>query len=308
MKRTILAVTALFTAGLVMTGIAAASGPVVVDRIVAIVNDDIITMSDLQREQALKQRNGMDDRALLEDMIDRKLQMTAAKRAGMDVTDKELSDAVDEIMKRNGMDVVSFNLALSKEGLTLDQYRFELREQMTLSRVFNKYVRAGLAVNEADVRAYYDRNKSAYALPEEVRVRQLLVPLPDNATTAQTAAAKAHADALYERLRKGEDFSRLVRDSGRKGDDGDLGFLRREDMLPEMEQAVQKLKPGEASKPFLASGGYRIVRAEEVRTPIKAFDKVKDEIMNSLYQQKVENTYRSWLQTLRGDSHIENKL
>jgi len=129
-----------------------ASGSVVVDRVVAVVNDEVITLSDLQREEAINKNNTgkKDDRLILEDMIDRKLQMAAAKRVGMDVTDKELADAITDIMKRNNMDSKQMETALAKEGMTLDQYKVELKEQITLSRMFNKYVRAGIAVDEAE--------------------------------------------------------------------------------------------------------------------------------------------------------------
>lgn len=90
--------------------------------------------------------------------------------------------------------------------------------------------------------------------------------------------------------------------------DGDLGFMQREQVVPEIATAIQALKPGEISEPFLSAGGYNIIRLEEVRVPVKPYEKVKDEIMSVLYQQKMENTYRSWLQTLRSDSHIENRL
>ncbi len=114
-----------------------------------------------------------------------------------------------------------------------------------------------------------------------------------------------------QRAKEGEDFIRLVREVSQGAtatQDGDLGFMRREHALPEIEEAARALKPGDSSSPFLCAGGYNIIRLEEVRTPVRAFEKVKDEIMKTLYEQKVENTYRSWLQTLRGDSHIENRL
>ena len=166
-------------------------------------------------------------------------------------------------------------------------------------------------MDEAEVRAYYERNRSLYVLPEEVRLRQIYFSLPDKATAAQTAAVKAQAEAVYERVRKGEDFLRLVREQANResaSGDGDLGFMQHQDMLAEIEQAARPLKTGETAAPFLCAGGFRIIRVEEIRTPVKPYEKVKDEIMNTLYQQKTENTYRSWLQTLRGDSHIENRL
>jgi peptidyl-prolyl cis-trans isomerase SurA len=290
-----------------------ASGSVVVDRVVAIVNDEVITMSDLQREiMTNKKTEGkQDERIVLEDMIDRKLQMAAAKRVGMDVTDKELADAVADIMKRNNMDAKQFDAAIAKEGLTLDQYKTELREQLTLSRMFNKYVRAGIAVDEAEAKAFYQKNIKNYALPEEIRVRQFFLSLPKNAKPNQIAEVKAQALAAYERIKKGADFISLIReesDGVTAAQDGDLGFMRRDEAIPEIEKATQSLKPGEISSPFLAAGGYNIIRLEEVRTPVKPYEKVKDEIMNALYQEKMENTYRGWLQTLRSEAHIENRL
>jgi peptidyl-prolyl cis-trans isomerase SurA len=288
-----------------------AYGAVIVDRVVAVVNNEIITLSDLQREEALrKDQTKIDERQLLADMIDRKLQLDAAKRAGMDVTDKELADAITDIMKRNSMDTKRFEEALAKEGLTLDQYRTELREQMTLSRMVGKFVRAGIAVDEAEVRAYYERNLKSYTLPEEVRLRQIYFPLPDNATPNQIADMKAQAQKVFERAKKGGDFLRLVREhsEGNTSPDGDLGFMERENLQPEIEEAARGLKPGEIAGPILCNGGFHIIRLEDVRTPVKPFEKVKDQIMNTLYQQKMENTYRTWLQSLRSDANIENHL
>jgi peptidyl-prolyl cis-trans isomerase SurA len=289
----------------------AAGASVVVDRVVAVVNDDIITLSDLQRELLKRNEGGLPERLVLEDMINRKLQMTAAKRAGMDVTDKELAEAVADIMNRNKLDAKQFEAALAKEGLTLEQYRAELREQMTLSRVFNKYVRSGLAVDEKEVRAYYDRNLKEFSLPEEVRVRHLFLKLPEKSTTAQATALRERAETLYRRVSAGSDFVQLIRehsDGPTARQDGDLGFLQRGHAIPEIEEAARTLKPGQFAGPIQTADGFHIIRVEEIRTPVKPFEQVKEEIMRSLYEQQMENTYRTFLQTLRSDSHIENRL
>jgi len=312
MRNTLFILLSMVTFFLSNTVRSTASGSVVVDRVVAVVNDEIITMSDLQREEMLRKHEAkQDDRLILEDMIDRKLQMAAAKRGGMDVTDKELTEALADIMSRNKLDNKQFEAALAKEGLTLEQYRSELREQMTLSRVFNKYVRSGVAIDEAEARLFYQNNLKTYSSPDEIRVRQIFLPLPENATKEQEAETRDEALRIYERAKKGEDFIRLVHEVS-KGvtakQDGDLGFMQREQMLPEIEEAVQTLKTGEIVGPIKFAGGYNIIKLEEIRTPVQPFEKVKDDIMKSLYEQKVENTYRSWLQTLRSDSHIENRL
>ncbi len=290
----------------------AASGPVVVDRVVAVVNDEIITMSDLQREAAVKKNTSVhDDHVVLEDMINRKLQMAAAKQAGVNVSDQEIDDAVADIMQRNSLDSQRFEAALAKEGLTLEQYKAELREQITLSRLFSKYIRAGVNVDEAEARAFYQNNQKTYSLPEEIRARQIFLTLPDKATADQTEAIRDQALSVHARVQQGEDFILLVREVSQGAtvsQDGDLGFMKLQDALPEIVEATRSLRPGESSKPFLCAGGYNIIKLEEVRTQVKPFENVKDEIMDTLYRQKVENTYRSWLQALRGDSHIENRL
>jgi peptidyl-prolyl cis-trans isomerase SurA len=291
-----------------------ASGAVVVDSVIAVVNDEVITLSDLQREEALHKKKNearRDTHSILDDMIDRKLQMAAAKRTGMEVTDKELDEAMADIMKRNNMSGEQFTAALAKEGLALEQYRIELREQMTLSRVFNKFVRSGISVDEAEARAFYEKNANAYVLPEEIRMRRIFLPLPSKAKTDQIAAVKEKAQVVYERAKKGSDFTTLVRETSKDAtamQDGDLGFMQRDQVIPEIAEAIRTLKPGEITKPFLSAGGYNIILLEEVRTPALPYEKVKDDIINTLYQQKMDHTYRTWLQSLRGDSHIEKRL
>jgi peptidyl-prolyl cis-trans isomerase SurA len=289
---------------------AAAGSAVVIDRVVAVVNDDIITMSDLLREKA-KRTDVKDDKLLLEDMIDRKLQMAAAKRNGMDVTDLELNDALADIKKRNSLGDRQFEEALAREGLTVEQYRSDLREQMTLSRLFNKYVRSGVAVDEQEARAYYERNAKQFALPEEARVRLLLVKAPPQAAPEQVEAARRRADDLRTRVRQGEDFIGLIRqysDSPTKNQDGDLGFIPRGHAIPEVEEATGTLAPGEYAGPVRSEEGFLLLRLEEIRTPVMPFEKVREEIAKSLFEQKTEVAYRTWLQTLRSDSHIENRL
>lgn len=298
------------SAYLLPAGAMAASGPVVVDRVVAVVNDEIITMSDLQRE-ALKRPEITDQRLILEGMIDRKLQMVAAKRNGMEVTDRELTEAIADIMKRNNMDSKQFEEALAREGTTLEQYRVEFREQMTMSRLFNKFIRTGLSVDEKEVREHYDRNSGQFSLPEEVRVRLLAVIVPEKASSAQIAEARQKAETLMARIGKGEDFIRLIREnsgSPTAAQDGDLGFMQRGHAIPEIEEATKDLKPGQYAGPVKAADGFYIIRVEEIRTPVKPFEKVKDEVQKMLYEQKMENTYRAFLQSLRSEAHIENRL
>lgn len=288
-----------------------ASGSVVVDRVVAIVNDEVITMSDLLHEASKSGVQNQDHRSLLEEMINRKLQLAAAKRSGLDVTDKEVDDALEDIKRRNNKTTKELETELAKEGLTIEQYRAELKEQMTLSRVFNKYVRAGIALEEAEIRAYYDRNQREFSLPEEIRLRQILLRIPDNATPVQVAAIKERARIAAERALAGEDFISLVRefsDPDAARNNGDLGFMPWDHIHPDLAKAAQSLRQGQIAGPIQTQIGFHIIKLEDIRTPVKPFEQVKDEISNFIYKQKIENSYRTWLQSLRSESFIENKL
>jgi peptidyl-prolyl cis-trans isomerase SurA len=84
--------------------------------------------------------------------------------------------------------------------------------------------------------------------------------------------------------------------------------MQRGQVIPEIEEAAKDLKPGQYAGPVKAADGFYIIRVEEIRTPVKPFEKVKEEIQKMLYEQKMENTYRAFLQSLRSEAHIENKL
>jgi peptidyl-prolyl cis-trans isomerase SurA len=310
MKISVVAIGSLLTVLFAAGSPQAANGTVVVDRVVAVVNDEVITLSDLQREQ-MKRTDVKDGKLLLEEMIDRKLEMAAAKRNGLDVTDREVADAIADIKKRNNLDDSQFEAALAREGLSLEQYRSDLKEQMTLSRLFNRFVRSGVAVDEPEARAYYEKNPQQFSLPEEIRVRLLVVQVPQNATPEQVETARLRANELMDRVRKGEDFIGLIRqhsDSSTAAREGDLGFIQRGHAIAEIDEASRNLKPGEYAGPVRSGEGFLLLRLEDVRTPVVPFEKVKEEIVKTLFEQKTEIAYRAWLQTLRSDSHIENRL
>lgn len=286
------------------------TGPAIVDRVVAVVNNDIITMSDLHHEAAKRTGSETDERLVLEDLIDKKLELAEAREEGLEPLDQEVAAAIADIRKRNNLDEAGFQAALARDGLTEAEYRSELRDQIMLSRIFNKQVRAGLTIEENELRAYYDRNQKLFSLPEEIRVRQIFLNIPATADPAAIAALRERAREALERARQGEDFVKLARefssDGGEQG--GDLGFMRRDHLLPEIEQAARPLQPGQIAGPIESASGFRIIRLEEVRNPSIPFEKVKEEIRNNLYQQKLEYAYRTWLQSLRNNAHIENKL
>ena len=243
-------------------------------------------------------------------MIDRKLQMAAAKREGMDVTDKELAEAIADIMKRNGVDDKQFEAALAKEGMTLEQYKSELREQMTLSRTFNKFVRSGLAVDEAEVaRILRPQPQELCPARGDPGAPDLLPRCPRRRSSGQDRGGQGKGRGRAAAGKKGEDFIRLVKELS-EGENaalgGDLGFMQRDQLISEIEEATRTLKPGEIAGPIPVGGGFHIIRLEEVRTPGQAVRKSEGRDHQDAVRAEDGNTYRTWLQTLRSEANIEN--
>ncbi len=313
MKQRVIALVTLPLLLLVHALTGTADGSVVIDRVVAVVNEEIITMSDLEREvrEAQQKDAAVNNSMMLEELINRKLQLSAAKRAGLDATDKEVADAIEDIKRRNSWNAKQFEAALAGEGLTVEQYRSELKENITISRIRDKHVRAGLSVEDAEVRRYYELNSGNYALPQEIRVRQIFIRLPENAPAAELRAIEEKANRAAARAKAGENFVALVKELSEGPSarlEGDLGYIQRDHALPEIDGATRGLQSGGIAGPLRTNSGFHIIRLEDVRTPVKPLDQVRDEIANSLYMQKMENNYRVWLQTLRNESHVENRL
>ncbi len=248
-----------------------------IDRIIAVVDDNVILQSEL--EQALRvAQNEMKERGIappsqdavrgqvLERLIMMRLQTDRAKEAGIKVDDRELNDVIGKIAEQNKMTVPQFVESVKSEGLDYAALREELREQVLASRVRQKEVDGRIVVTDQDIDQYLTANTGDDQT--EFHLAHILVAIPDAASPEVRDKARAKADAVLKRLRAGEDFAQVAiatSDSPQALQGGDLGW-RKSGALPTVfANLVPKMTAGQISDVIEASNGYNIIKLVEKR-------------------------------------------
>ncbi len=280
------------------------------DGIAAIVNAEVIMVSDLRAAMAdeivrlqaryegedFKKRLAQKQHAVLNRMVERKLELQEAEAKSMTVTDEEVNAAWEQVQN-------------NADAGPAERDRETLRETMTLRRLMEFEVQRRIIVPFEEIRAYYHEQEAQFTTPPTYRLHQiLLVPKPDE----RMAAVRVRAEDLERRLREGAPFAELATvysEGPAKENGGDLGFVRKEDLLTPLGEALAELAEGDRSPLIATDIGIHILRRGERRegTP-QPFDDVKGFIENQLYQNKLRDGRDAWLSALKDKSYIDIRL
>ncbi|NCO83614.1 MAG: hypothetical protein COZ31_05795 [Nitrospirae bacterium CG_4_10_14_3_um_filter_44_29] len=298
------------------------SAAILLDKVIAVVNQEVITWSDLYKAMEFEASDKMKDikeeerrkifkeneGAFLEVLIDMKLQIQAAKQRGIDAAAEEIAEAINDIKKKYSMDEQSFIVSLKKEGFTLDEYKKKLSEQIILSRVVSQEVRNKIVISETEIAKYMGKNKDALIADEAYRIRQIFFRKPNSNTDRKTVEEKA--EALYLQIKAGENFASLAQKysedpSGKTG--GDLGFIKKGYMAKEFTAALSKMKKGDVSQPFWTDMGLHIIKLEE-KIEKQNEAAIKEAARNTLMEKYFSERYKHWLRELRETAYIEIRL
>lgn len=297
---------------------AGAYSAIFLDKVVATVNGEVITWSELmsvvevEGAKALEDLEGEEREArsrevqkfLLNSMIDVKLQLMEAKRFGFDVSDNELESAVADIKMRYNLSSEALITSLRSEGFTFEEYKKRLSEQILLSKISNYKVKNNILVTESEIREYYNTGEGS----AEVRIRQIFFSMPEG--EEERAALDKKAEEVMQRIKDGENFASLAiefSEDASKEFGGDLGFIGRGTILEEVEDVAFGLKTGEVSVPFWSPAGLHIIKVEERRQSIAAKEP-EEKIKDILFQRKYNMMYDQWIKMLRENAYIEVNL
>ncbi len=292
------------------------SGPVVIDRIAAVVNNEVITLSEVDGQLAGRSLSQADRTRLRREALDRLIEATLvsqeAARANITVTDQEVDAEMAAVREREKLSEEEFVRALAQEGLTLPEYRNRLRDNIRRAKVVSRMVHGSLTIPDAKLREYYEEHKDLFTPPASIRLRLLLLPLEPGATEAERAVVRAEAQALRLRAVSGEPFEELVKahSKGPAADEGgDLGTLQAGHLDPRFEAAVKGLKPGQISTPVAVESGVALLQlVERTGGEPEPFEKVRDRIYRTLYEQEFERALEAWIKELKTKAAIEVKL
>ncbi|HVB87893.1 MAG TPA: peptidylprolyl isomerase [Candidatus Dormibacteraeota bacterium] len=300
----------------------------IIEEIVARVNDRIITLSDYQKALAAipqqvqqdcqsdtppctpaHQQSRIDDekKNLLRNMIDQQLLVERAKDMGIDV-ETDLVKRLDQIRKQDNFATMdAFQKAVEQSGLSWEDYKSQMRDQLLQQKVINQEVGSKVDIGNEEVRNYYDAHKSDFVRPEEVDLSEIFLKT-DGKTPDQIAAIKKKADDLYTRIQNGEDFAALAKEFSEgpaKSDGGELGEYQRGQLAKQLEDAVFKLDKGGITNVIQTQTGFILLKVNQhYDAGLQPLDKVENDITNRLYAQKMEPALREYLQQLREESYI----
>ncbi len=248
------------------------------------------------------------ERPFLNNLIEMKLQLQAAREMGIGVGSSELGNAISEIKAKFGMSEEVFLNSLRAEGLTMKDYRERLADQILLQKVVNFAVKVNIVVSDREIEEYYEANKENFTGKEKVRIRQIFYAKPTEGSQRSDVEEKGRD--VYQRIAAGDDFAKLASEFSEgptRQYGGDLGYISRGSILKEVEEEAFALNIGEVSKPFWSPAGLHIIKLED-RVEGGSLEKVRDKVKEIIYQQTFESNYNSWRTGLRENAYVEIKL
>jgi len=299
----------------------AAPLPVPLTSIVAVVNDDIITswevnqamqpiVREAEKKAPLTDAARRELRAnVIKGLIDKKLAEQKIKELNIKVTDDELRQSIEDVKKQNNLTQDALVAALAAQGLTYEQYKSQLRDQLERLRLVSQEVKSKIQVGDQEMRDYYEANKSLYTEDESFRARHIFIKIPKNATDEQLDALTVRVEAIWKETQGPADFAALAgkyTEDATAKDGGSLGVFKKGDMQGEFEQLLERLKPGDVSGIIKTPSGFHIVKLEE-RIPgrVKSFEEVKPDIEERLYKKKSDERFNQWLVEMKKEATIE---
>jgi len=295
---------------------------ILLDRVIAVVNKEVITWSELykmmdneatEQMKSLKEEERMkvykkNEGLFLDKLIDFRLQVQEARRLGMSVSPEEVREAIENIKKKFSLNDAVFEESLKKEGLSLEEYKKTLSDQILVNQFLTRQIRNKIVVSEHDIDTFIADNKLKADADEAFKLRQIFFKKPKE--EADKKAVEEKADLIEQKLKAGEDFSRLASEysedsSGRLG--GDLGYVKKEVLAKEFIDVLAKLKPGEFSLPFWTDRGLHIIKFEERQAP-KTEEDLREMVRNNLSEEQFAEKYTGMIKDLRQKAYIEIRL
>jgi peptidyl-prolyl cis-trans isomerase SurA len=265
-------------AALLLAG-AVQAAPEPVDRIVAIVNDDVITHTELsdrvrlvsaqlQRQNTSLPPRDVLERQVLERMVLEELQMQAAAKTGVIVDDIELNNALRDIARRNDMNLIEFRQTIENDGYSFARLREDIRVDITTARLRERQINNRITITDQEVDNLLARDAQVGNEQVEYRLGHILVALPEAASPAQIRTAQQEIEEIAAALRDGADFAQtaIARSDGQQAlSGGDLGW-RNAGQIPRLfVDTVVKMAPGEVSAPIRSPSGFHLVKLVERR-------------------------------------------
>jgi peptidyl-prolyl cis-trans isomerase SurA len=308
----------------VPSGARAQTKAVIVEEIIARVNNEVITRSDYQKaEEQLREEVAHDcqgcatdklyeefkeqQKDLLRGLIDQSLMVQRAKDMGISV-ESDVIKRLDDVRKQNGLaSLEDLEKAVEGSGLAWEDYKTSIRNGLLTQEVVRREVGSHITIPNDEVKKYYDAHPQEFTRPEQVVLSEILLST-EGKSPEEIAAVQKKAEDLRNRVIKGDDFNEIAKrysEGSTAKDGGELGTFKKGEMAPQLEEIVFKMDKGQITEVIQTKPGFEILKVDNhYLAGLQPLDKVENEIMNRLYMQKMQPQMRDYLATLREESYV----
>ena len=314
----------MLATALVPSGARAQTKSVVVEEIIARVNNDVITMSDYQKaEDQLREEVAHDcqgcpqdklmadfkdqQKDLLRGLIDQSLMVQRAKDMGISV-ESDVIKRLDDVRKQNGLaSMEDLEKAVESSGLAWEDYKTTIRNGLLTQEVVRREVGSHINIGNDEVKQYYDAHPQEFTRPEQVVLSEIFLST-EGKGPEEIEAVQKKAEDLRNRVMKGDDFNEIAKrysEGSTAKDGGDLGTFKKSELAPQLEEVVFKMDKGQITDVIQTKTGFEILKVENhYQAGLQPMDKVENEIMNRLYMVKMQPQMRDYLGQLREESYV----
>lgn len=306
---------------------AAGPKPVVVEEIIARVNNEIITLSEYQKSaQSLVQEVQQDcpncspdriqgelktrQKNLLRDMIDRQLLVERAKDMSISV-DTDLIKRLDDVRKENKLaSLEELQKAVESQGIGWEDYKSQIRNSLLTQEVIRREVGGRMEIGSDEVKKYYADHQKDFIRKEGVSLAEIFLST-DGKSPQEIEAVRTKAEDLQKRVAEGEDFTAIAKrysEGSTAADGGGLGDFERGQLAKPLEDAVFGIEKGQVTGVIQTKTGFEILKLlEHYQAGLQPIDKVESQISNEIYRQRMEPAMRDYLAQLREESYVTVK-
>ncbi len=285
-----------------------------VDRVAAVVDDEIVTLSEVYElggdyiNTAAANDEGQRLKAeleVLDQLIDRELVEQVVRRLDLDVEETELDRSIDDIASRNGLDRDTLRREVEASGMPWDTYRSELREELREMKFAQSVLRPRVTISEDEIRDAWLR--ATADAPRSARVQAILLLYPTGADEAARNEVHARAQSLREQAKAGADFSELARanDMGPYGaQGGDMGTIKPGQLLPAVDRVVFATAPGEVAEPVVLPTGVILLRVVALEAGGAEYESMKEQLSYAIFQTRIEDERERWAVQARREASV----
>jgi len=300
---------------MIFIGISSIASAEIIDRIVAVVNNDIITLIQLNKatkpyimnidssQQSSEQKKQMVknlEEEMLKQLIDRALTTQEAIKYNIDVTEQEVDGAINNFLKTNNLDMEGLEKGLAADGLNLKDYREKMKGEILQSRLISRAVRSKVIITDTDIQEYYDTHGEVFTGVKKYHLRNIVM---DN---------QEDTKAIEKKLGKEISFAQLAKEysiASNASEGGDLGAFDINNFSEIIKNSLQTLGKGDHTSILEAGQGYQILFVEDVIIEgEKTLEQASEQIENILYREMAEKQFAEWIKSLKENAHIKIML